>query len=145
MGKGRQVVPAKHIHEGGALGLGHLEHHTELLGKECPKRELIALDCHLLRPNFVVAPVCSNWIDGEQVQVQGDPTPARERHFTETSPEAAIGAIVVGQDSIALTQGNDGFSKGFEITRVIDIRCVCIRLLKYLGHNTSSHPILITS
>ncbi len=52
---------------------------------------------------------------------------------------------MVGQDSIALTQGNNGIRKGFEITRLIDIRCVRIRLLKYLGHNTASHPILIAS
>jgi len=85
-----EPVPAQDVHECAALRLGHLEDHPQLLGEEGLQGELIALDRDLLGPNLEIAPVRCDGVDGEQVEIKGEPAATRKGHLTETGPEPPI-------------------------------------------------------
>ena len=100
---GREARGPKNVHEGRPLGPRDLHRHTEFFGEQSPHGGLLPLDRHLLRANFVIAPVSRVGVHSEQIQVDGQAHARGKGHLTQAGQQPTVGAVVIGEHQIRST------------------------------------------
>jgi hypothetical protein len=121
-----QAMVAQHLHDGVALGSAHLQHHAELLVEQRLQRELVAPGLHLRRPVLAVAHLGAAVADavalGDQhVHVQRHAHMAGEGHLADRGEQAAVAAVMVGQQQAPAAQGVHGGHQAHQVLRVVQV------------------------
>ena len=137
---------AQHLHHLVALHGAHLQHNAELLVEQRLERELVAARAHLGRPVLRIAIVGAAVGDAialghEQVDVEGHAHVARECHLAGRSKEAAVAAVVIGQDLALGPQGVDRIHEVDQVLRLVQIRHFMPHLVQHLRQHAAAHAV----
>ena len=106
------------VHEGRPFGLVHLNDHAQLFIEQRFQGPLGSLNGHLLRTNLEVTPIRSHWVNGQQVDVDGQATARGKGHLGQTSDQATIRSIVIGLHQLLLTCLQQGLAQALNLLRV---------------------------
>src|SRR5690606_3186050 len=84
-------------------------------------------------------------IVGQHVQVDVDAAVAGKGHFRDGSQQAAVGAVVVGQQQVVLVQALDHGEEGLEVFGVVQIRSLLADAVVHLGQRRAAESVLATA
>ena len=104
---------AQHLHHRVALGRSHLQQHAQLFGEQRTQRQLFAPRADLLRPVLGVAVFGAAVADAvalghQQIDVERHADLAGKGHLGRRGQQAAVAAVVVGEDLAVGAQLVDG-------------------------------------
>ena len=122
----RQTVCAQDLHHRRFVGAAHLQHHAQLFVKQSLQRALFAPRADLGRPVFAVAHVHAAVgyavaIDEQHVHIQGHAHAPGKGHLSHGGQQAAVAAVVVGQNFSVGAQGVDGVHQAKQQLRIVQI------------------------
>ena len=145
-----QTMRAQGLHDLAALRRAHLQHHAQLFGEQGFERELVAARADLARPVLAVADVGAAVGDAvafrhEHVYIEGHADVAGKRHLHYCGKQAAIAAVVVGQDLALGAQGVDGLDQVHQILRMVQVRHLVAELAQRLRQHAATHAVLATA
>ena len=138
---------AQGLHHGIALLGAHLQHHTELFIEQGFEIEFVAAGADLACPVFPVAHVSAAVGDAvafghQQVDVQRHAHMAGKRHLADGGHQAAVAAVVVGEDFSTGAQRINRVDQVHQILRVVQIRHVVPHLVQRLRKDRATHAVL---
>ena len=110
----------------------HLDHRAELFVEQRFERELLAARAHLRGPVLGVAVFGAAVADAvafgdQQVHVEAHAQVAGKRHLAHRGPQAAIAAVVVGEQLVLRAQFVDGGDQALEQRGVVEVGHACRR------------------
>ena len=150
MAEAAQPKLAQALQDGVAVGRSHLNDHAELFIEECAQGGVVAPRTHLAGPIFGVTNVCSAVAQAvawrhQHIDIEAHAAAPGKRHFADRGPQAAIAAVVVGQEQAVLSQVVDGFHQGdqfrgaMQVRHAIALRAAC--LPQNLGEHRARHAL----
>ena len=96
-----QAGVAQRGHDLGAVGGADLQHRAELLGEQRVQREVLGAAGELLVGVALEGvDVVGGGVEGERIEAQRDAAAAGERHLAQRREQAAVGAVVIGEQQL---------------------------------------------
>ena len=146
MAVARQAVGAQRLHHGVTLGGAHLQHHAQFLAEQRLQRQFLAPGADLLRPVLAVAVVGTAVADAvtfsnQQIHVQRHAHMAGKSHFAHGGEQAAVAAVVVGQDLAVGAQRVHGVDQAHQQLRVVQVGHAVTHLVQGLRQNAAAHAV----
>ena len=141
VGLAREPRVAKRLHHGRAVGLPHLQDRAQLLVEEHGEDAVGKVARQHVRLALVAVHVELLRVEREVVEDDRHAGAAREGHLAEGREEAAVGAVVVGEDPPRRVQRLDGAEEGGELRRVVHVRRDVPDLAVHLRERGAAQPV----
>ena len=139
-----QAVFAQELHDLRALGRANLQHHAQFLVEEGLQRQLLAPRADLGCPVLAVAVIGAAVADAialgdQQIDIERHAHMPGKRHLAHRGEQAAVAAVVIGQDQRPLAQGVHGAHQAHQILRLLEVRHGVAELIERLRQNAAAH------
>jgi len=147
MREARQAVRAQGLHHRITAGGRHLQQHAQLFVEQRLERQLVAAHAHLLRPVLGVArfhaAVAHAVAFGQQhVDVERHAHLPGNRHFKGGGKQAAIAAVVVGENFSFGAQGIHCSDEVFQVLGIVQVGHRAAALAQGLREDAAAHARL---
>jgi len=142
-----QAMFAQGLHDGVALGGAHLQQHAQLFAEQGFQGQFLAAGADLGGPVFGIARVHAAVADAvafghQHVHIQGHAHMPRKGHFGSCRQQAAVAAVVVGQQLALGAQGVNGIDQAHQILRVVQVGHAAAGLAQHLRQDAAAHAVL---
>ena len=140
----RQAVRAQRLQDGVAVGGGDLQQHAQFLVEQGLERQFLAARADLRGPVLGVAHLGAAVADavalGDQhVDIEADAALAGKAHFQRRGEEAAVAAVVVGQQAALTAQVVDRGHQRLEQRRIVEVGHLGAELVQGLRQDRAAH------
>ena len=137
---------APYLHHGAAFTAAHLQHHTQFFVEQGVEHLDVAATTDLFFPVFGFATVHAAVrrtlrLHQQHVDIQRHSHLAGKGHFGHTGQQAAVAAVVVGQNLPLLAQCIHGMHQTHQVLGIIQIRHGIAALPQHLTQDTAGHAV----
>ena len=127
----------------------HLQHHAQLFVEQGAQRGFLAAGANLGRPVFAIAHVHAAvgnavTLQDQHVYIEGHTLAPRESHLRHSGQQAAVAAVVVGQNFSVRAQGVDRLHQGDQVGRLVQVRHFMAHLVQGLSQDAGAHAVFAT-
>ena len=141
-----QGMVAQGLHDGVALRGFHLQQHAQFLAEQGLEREFFTPRTDLSGPVFAVAHFGAAVRDAiafgdQQIDIERHAHVAGKGHFTGCGKQAAIAAVVVGEQLAILAQLVDGLDQIDQVLRVVQVGRLVAQLVQGLRQDAGAHAV----
>ena len=143
----RETVRAQDLHDLVAIAGANLQDHAQLFVEQGFQGQFFAACADLRCPVFAVAVFRAAVVDAiafgdQQIHIQRHADLRGKGHFTDCRDQAAIAAVMVGQQLSFLAQLVHGLVQAHEVLWVVQIRHRLARLCQDLPQDAAPHAVL---
>ena len=144
-----QTVRAQGLHDGIAVFGANLQDDAQLFAEQRFEREFLAARAHLARPVFAIAHVHAAVghavaLQHQHVHIERHAHPSCECHLRHGGEQAAVTAVVVGQNFSLTAKGVNSVHQRHQVLRVVQVRRLVTHLLQGLRQDAGRHAVFAT-
>ena len=139
MTAGAEAGVAQRLHHGAAIGKTNLQHGTEFLVEQ-RRDHLVAQAAGDLRKALATVDIVHQWVVAESIEIERNADMRGETHFANGGEQAAVGAVVIGEDLAVATECLYGCKKGLQ-QRGIDVRHGIAADTVHLGQGRAAETV----
>ena len=145
-----QLVLTQGLHDDIAVCGAHLNQHTKFFAEQGAQGHLVAPAADLTSPIFGVTAVHAAvrnaiTLGHQHVHIQGNAHMAGKRHLTSRCKQAAITAVMVGQEVAAGAQGVHRVDQVHQVLRMVQVWHLVAHLPQRLRQNAAAHAVFATA